>query len=116
MNSSTELRIKRPDITASAGEIAQALYQAYGSSAMWINYHGGHMPHWGDLPRNIQENWQAAAAEILYFPLTSESIKARLAVTSNKDPVVDKFTNERQSDIDEQARSGTGTRGISYSY
>ena len=40
---------------------AEILYNAYGNSAGWLNYQGGQIPTFTDLPAEIKENWEAVA-------------------------------------------------------
>jgi hypothetical protein len=48
--------------TRTAGEIA---YEAYGVSTGHLNFQGGEMPAWKDLPEAIRKAWEAAAEAVI---------------------------------------------------
>ena len=46
---------------ASAQEMGEALYQAYGDHAQWVRADGDAMCPWSELPTSIKEHWSATA-------------------------------------------------------
>lgn len=99
-------------VAADRDDVAQWLYQAYGTSAGWKNFMGAPMPSWADLPDAIKGHWKHVADEIAIYPASAASVALRIKETVDPDPVVDLFTNERQSDIDKHPKNEGAIGGL----
>lgn len=49
-------------VSRTAGEVG---YLAYGESTGNLNFQGGEMPAWADLPERIRAAWEAAAEAVI---------------------------------------------------
>ena len=45
----------------------QVGYEAYGEQQSWLNYQGLPMPTWSEVPEDIKQAWEVAAAAVLAY-------------------------------------------------
>lgn len=55
-------------------DIAKSAYQAYAESTGNLNYQGGLMPEFDDLPLPIKTAWEAAARRVWLFICEEEGL------------------------------------------
>lgn len=45
--------------------LGRVAYQAYADDAGWKAFNGDMLPNWEDLPSEIRQHWEVAAAAVL---------------------------------------------------